>query len=313
MIAELLRDAWAPRRGSSSFAGRREFLAMERESPDCAKSLIGQFEQPRAEECVARLARLVVDTPCPDRALYETIKVPTLVLGNRQDPIHPWDAGRDAGGADSGCRVLRDHAEIGEPRAACGRCADGLIDRRFLGTHADVLRVSEGRPMLKCSASLWSADLVEPGGRDPAGRAVYGAVSPGCRRRALCAEHAVFSGPGEGPAEAHGKPFEVHLMTTDPLAWVEPFVEAGADGVIFCFDSLKDPAAAIKKVKDLGKFVAISLLVTEPVSLLEPYWNLIDQVTIVGTPMGTKGTSMEPSIFDKIREARAAIEKHGRG
>ena len=51
------------------------------------------------------------------------------------------------------------------------------------------------------------------------------------------------------------KPFEVHLMTTDPLAWVEPFVEAGADGVIFCFDSLDDPAAAIKQVKDLGKFV----------------------------------------------------------
>ena len=100
-------------------------------------------------------------------------------------------------------------------------------------------------------------------------------------------------------------------MTTDPLAWIEPFVEAGADGVIFCFDSLKDPAAAIKQVKDLGKFVGISLLVTEPVSVLEPYWNLIDQVTIVGTPMGTKGTSMEPSIFDKIREARAAIEKHG--
>ena len=100
-------------------------------------------------------------------------------------------------------------------------------------------------------------------------------------------------------------------MTTDPLAWVEPFVEAGADGVIYCFDSLKDPAAAIKKVKDLGKFVAISLLVTEPVSVLEPYWKLIDQVTIVGTPMGTKGTSMQPSIFAKIREARAAIEKHG--
>ena len=28
--------------------------------------------------------------------------------------------------------------------------------------------------------------------------------------------------------------------------------------------------------------------------------------------MGTKGTSMQPSIFAKIREARAAIEKQGR-
>jgi ribulose-phosphate 3-epimerase len=94
------------------------------------------------------------------------------------------------------------------------------------------------------------------------------------------------------------------------MAWVEPFIEAGADGVIFCFDSLEEPNAAIKLVKDLGKFVGISLLVTEPVGLLRPYWNTIDQVTIVGTPMGTRGTSMEPAIFDKIQDARAEIEKN---
>jgi ribulose-phosphate 3-epimerase len=49
--------------------------------------------------------------------------------------------------------------------------------------------------------------------------------------------------------------------------------------------------------------------VTEPVSLLDPYWNLIDQVTIVGTPMGTKGTSIEPAVFEKIREARERIAR----
>ena len=81
-------------------------------------------------------------------------------------------------------------------------------------------------------------------------------------------------------------------------------------GLIFCFDSLEEPGTAIKQVKDLGKFVGVSLLVTEPVGLLRPYWHTIDQVTIVGTPMGTKGTSMEPTIFDKIREARAEIDKY---
>src|SRR5206468_3885892 len=33
---------------------------------------------------------LAGDTPCRDRADYRTIPVPTLILGNRQDPIHPW-------------------------------------------------------------------------------------------------------------------------------------------------------------------------------------------------------------------------------
>jgi pimeloyl-ACP methyl ester carboxylesterase len=89
-IAKLLQSVGA-REGLERFRRTAEFQAMERESPDCAKSLLGQFEQPRAEECAARLARLVVQTPCHDRELYRTIKVPTLVLGNRQDPIHPWD------------------------------------------------------------------------------------------------------------------------------------------------------------------------------------------------------------------------------
>ena len=63
---------------------------MDRESPDCARSLIGQFEQPRAEECVDRLERLSSDSLC-DRSDYAGIQVPVLVLGNRQDPIHPWE------------------------------------------------------------------------------------------------------------------------------------------------------------------------------------------------------------------------------
>ncbi len=90
MIAELLRSVGA-HEGLDRFRRTAEFQAMERLSPDCAKSLVGQFEQPRAEECAARLARLIVDTPCPDRAFYRSITVPTLVLGNHQDPIHPWD------------------------------------------------------------------------------------------------------------------------------------------------------------------------------------------------------------------------------
>ena len=88
-IARLIRDL-GPKEGLEQFRTTAVFQAMDRESPDCARSLIGQFEQPRAEECVARLERLAADTPCPDRAEYRKIGVPTLILGNQQDPIHPW-------------------------------------------------------------------------------------------------------------------------------------------------------------------------------------------------------------------------------
>jgi pimeloyl-ACP methyl ester carboxylesterase len=88
-IARLLRER-GPKEGLAQFRMTPEYQVMEQDSPDCARSLIGQFEQPRAEECVARLERLPGDTPCSHRGEYGKIRVPTLILGNRQDPIHPW-------------------------------------------------------------------------------------------------------------------------------------------------------------------------------------------------------------------------------
>jgi ribulose-phosphate 3-epimerase len=167
--------------------------------------------------------------------------------------------------------------------------------------------------VLKCSASLWSADLANLAAEikrvEPFSERFHLDVADGHYVPSLL----FFPDLVKAVRPHTSKPFEVHLMATDPTAWVEPFVEAGADGVIFCLDSLSDPAAAIKRVKALGKFVGISLLVTEPVSLLDPFWTAIDQVTIVGTPMGTKGTTMDPSIFTKIRAARAAIDRYAPG
>jgi ribulose-phosphate 3-epimerase len=165
--------------------------------------------------------------------------------------------------------------------------------------------------MLKCSASLWSADLsnlaTEIRRVDASTERYHLDVADGHYVPSML----FFPDLVKALRKHTSKPFEVHLMTTDPMAWIEPFAEAGADGIIFCYDSLRDPREAIDRAKSFGKFVGISLLVTEPVGVLDPYWTLIDQLTIVGTPMGTKGTSMDASIPGKIREARAAIDKAG--
>jgi ribulose-phosphate 3-epimerase len=105
--------------------------------------------------------------------------------------------------------------------------------------------------------------------------------------------------------------FEIHLMTTDPLAWIEPFVEAGADGFIFCFDAARDPGQVLNTIKAHGKKAGVSLLLDEPLDLLEPYWDQLDVLTVVGTAMGIKGASMDPSVPGKIRQAREIIRQRG--
>lgn len=73
--------------------------------PDVAQSLSLQFQHPQAEEAAAKLERIITDRPHPDRAAWGRIRVPTLVLGNRQDPIHPFEYAEELAGAIPGAQL----------------------------------------------------------------------------------------------------------------------------------------------------------------------------------------------------------------
>ena len=163
--------------------------------------------------------------------------------------------------------------------------------------------------MLKCSTSLWSADLSRLGAEirwvEPYSERFHLDVADGHYVKKM-----LFFPDLVKALRPHTRvPFEVHLMVTNPLDWIEPFVEAGADGFIFCFDSMQSPAAVLSATKSAGKSVGVSLLVTESLELLEPYWEQLDLVTIVGTAMGIKGASMDSSVPEKIRRARQIISE----
>jgi ribulose-phosphate 3-epimerase len=161
--------------------------------------------------------------------------------------------------------------------------------------------------MLKCSTSLWSADLANLAAEirrgEPYSERFHLDVADGHYVKNLL----FFPDQVKALRPHTRQPFEVHLMVTDPLGWVEPFVEAGADIILFCFDSTRDPGAVLRAIKAAGKQAGVTLLITEPVELLEPYWELLDVVGIVGTAMGIKGASMDPAIPEKIRCARQLI------
>ena len=165
--------------------------------------------------------------------------------------------------------------------------------------------------MLKCSTSLWSADLgnltAEMKRVEPYSERFHLDVADGHYVKTM-----LFFPDLVKTLRPHTRlPFEVHLMVTDPLGWVEPFVEAGADNFIFCFDSMQNPAEILRSVKTLGKKTGISLRLEESLDVLEPHWEQLDIVTIVGNAMGIKGASMDASIPGKIRRAREIITQRG--
>jgi len=92
-IARLIRER-GPEAGLELFQQSALYKSIAAESNDSAESLLAQFRHPRAVETVAKLERIPQDCPNSDRTEWRRIAVPTLVLANRCDPIHPFEFGQ---------------------------------------------------------------------------------------------------------------------------------------------------------------------------------------------------------------------------
>lgn len=103
-ITELLREHGASE-GHRRFTSTAEFAEWKAQFPDTAQSLAGQFQKPRATEIAPLFARIAADTPGVGRAEWSSIRLPTLVLGNRRDPIHPFAFAEALAGAIPGARL----------------------------------------------------------------------------------------------------------------------------------------------------------------------------------------------------------------
>ena len=132
-IAGLIREHGATR-GLALFRETPEYRATLAESPDAAKSLEGQFTGRGAEEAVARLEEIPRSDPPGDREAWGAIAVPTLVLANRQDPIHPFAYGEALAGAIPGA-TLREltpkSASVERHAADVRREIEGFLREHF--------------------------------------------------------------------------------------------------------------------------------------------------------------------------------------
>jgi pimeloyl-ACP methyl ester carboxylesterase len=112
-IARLLRAVAAAsdkdkalRRALAEFEDSDDYRVLRASSPDTAYSLRGQLTNERAVAAVERLERLPVDRPLADLRAAAAIRVPTLVMAQRQDPIHRFAFGEALARAIPGARLV---------------------------------------------------------------------------------------------------------------------------------------------------------------------------------------------------------------
>lgn len=92
LVSNLINTV-GPEEGLRLFQASPEFAGLQRDFPDTAASFCNQFRSPRAREMAANLNRLPADSPIASLSQLHQIRVPTLILANHLDPIHPFDYG----------------------------------------------------------------------------------------------------------------------------------------------------------------------------------------------------------------------------
>ena len=98
--------------------------------------------------------------------------------------------------------------------------------------------------------------------------------------------------------------FDVHLMISPVHKYIDAYADAGADIITFHPEATDDLSASIKKIKDLGKKVGVSLNPETKVSVIKDYLDQIDLVLIMSVNPGFGGQKFMPEVLKKIKELK---------
>lgn len=105
-------------------------------------------------------------------------------------------------------------------------------------------------------------------------------------------------------------PFHVHLMAHHPVRLAAAFAEAGAD-LITVHAEAEGAQAAIERIHAGGQAAGLALTLDLAPEHIEDLLETADAVTMVGTPLGTKGTGMAPEAVERMRAIRRILDRRG--
>ena len=105
--------------------------------------------------------------------------------------------------------------------------------------------------------------------------------------------------------------FDVHLMITDPLKYIDDFAAAGSDLITFHLESDSPVEETIKAIRDKGIKVGISIKPATPAEAVFPYLSMIDMVLVMTVEPGFGGQKFNDAMLPKIRAIRAKAQEMG--
>lgn len=105
------------------------------------------------------------------------------------------------------------------------------------------------------------------------------------------------------------KPFDVHLMISEPLKYIEDFANAGADIITFHIESDSDVQKTIDKIKECGKKPGLVIKPNTKAEEVFPYLKDLFMVLVMTVEPGFGGQSFMADMLPKVKEIRQEANK----
>jgi ribulose-phosphate 3-epimerase len=105
--------------------------------------------------------------------------------------------------------------------------------------------------------------------------------------------------------------FDVHLMCSRPEILLEPFAEAGADGLMIHAELGDKVNPLLWKIRALGKRVGLAINPPTSLALVEPHLKQVDQVLVMTVNPGFGGQSFIVETLPKIQQVAAWRREKG--
>ena len=104
-------------------------------------------------------------------------------------------------------------------------------------------------------------------------------------------------------------PFDVHIMVTHPLRYIDALAAAGADLITFHIESADKPDEVISAIKAHGLKPGLALCPKTPVSSVTPYLSDIDLVLPMSVEPGFGGQPFQRNTLEKITTLHQIVQE----
>ena len=107
------------------------------------------------------------------------------------------------------------------------------------------------------------------------------------------------------------KPFDVHLMISDPLKYIDDFADAGADIITFHVECDSDIDATIEKIKARGVQPGLVIKPKTPAEAVFPYLDKLSLVLVMTVEPGFGGQSFMADMLPKVGAIKEECKRRG--